>query len=47
MAAPIIDDVLQPLIEPLLLRLKPRHKEHPGRPRVSDRAVLKGILFVC
>ncbi|MEX3582992.1 MAG: transposase, partial [Burkholderia sp.] len=46
MEAPIIDDELWTLIEPLLPPPKPRPKEHPGRPRVSDRAALNGILFV-
>ncbi|CAE6848948.1 IS5 family transposase ISBugl2 [Paraburkholderia nemoris] len=46
MEAPIIDDELWTLIEPLLPPPKPRRKEHPGRPRVSDRAALNGILFV-
>ncbi|WOD20389.1 IS5-like element ISRme6 family transposase [Paraburkholderia kirstenboschensis] len=46
MEAPIIDDELWILIEPLLPPPKPRRKEHPGRPRVSDRAALNGILFV-
>ncbi|MBJ9658114.1 IS5-like element ISRme6 family transposase [Burkholderia cenocepacia] len=46
MEAPIIDDELWTLIEPLLPPPKPRRKGHPGRPRVSDRAALNGILFV-
>ncbi|MEX3581948.1 MAG: transposase, partial [Burkholderia sp.] len=46
MEAPIIHDELWTLIEPLLPPPKPRRKEHPGRPRVSDRAALNGILFV-
>jgi transposase len=46
MEAAIIDDELWTLIEPLLPPPKPRRKEHPGRPRVSDRAALNGILFV-
>jgi transposase len=45
MEAPIIDDELWTLTEPLLPPPKPRRKEHPGRPRVSDRAALNGILF--
>ena len=46
MEAPIIDDELWILIEPLLPPVKPRAKSDPGRPRVSDRAALNGILFV-
>lgn len=46
MEAPVIDDDLWTLIEPLLPRPKPRAKSDPGRPRVSDRAALNGILFV-
>ncbi|MEX3582573.1 MAG: IS5 family transposase [Burkholderia sp.] len=46
MEAPIIDDDWWTLIEPLLPPTKPRRKEHPGRPRLSDRAALNGILFV-
>lgn len=46
MEAPIIDDALWTLIEPLLPAPKPKRGEHPGRPRVSDRAALNGILFV-
>lgn len=34
------------LIEPLLPATKPRAKSDPGRPRVSDRAALNGVLFV-
>jgi transposase len=46
MEAPTIDDELWALIEPLLPPPKPRRKKHPGRPRVSDRAALNGILVV-
>ncbi len=46
MEAPIIDDELWILIEPLLPPAKLRAKSDPGRPRVSDRAALNGILFV-
>lgn len=46
MQAPIIDDELWALIEPLLPLPKPRRKSDPGRPRVSDRTALNGILFV-
>ncbi|MCQ0029333.1 IS5/IS1182 family transposase, partial [Burkholderia glumae] len=40
MEAPIIDDELWILIEPLLPPAKLRAKSDPGRPRVSDRAAL-------
>ena len=46
MQAPIIDDELWTLIEPLLPPSKPRRKKYPGRLPVSDRAALNGILFV-
>ncbi|WP_414629697.1 transposase [Burkholderia humptydooensis] len=46
MGAPIIDDELWALIEPLLPPPKPRRKKYPGRLPVSDRAALNGILFV-
>ena len=46
MEAPIIDDELWKLIEPLLPVVKPRAKSDPGRPRVPDRVALNGILFV-
>ena len=46
MGAPIIDDELWALIEPLLPPPKPRRKKHPGRLPVSNRAALNGILFV-
>lgn len=46
MGTPVIDDELWVLIEPLLPRPKSRNRERRGRPRVSDRAVLNGILFV-
>lgn len=44
MAAPLLTDTLWATIEPLL----PQHPKSPlgGRPRVSDRAALTGILFV-
>jgi transposase len=44
MAKPLLSDELWRLIEPLLPRPRPRPKG--GRPRVPDRAVLTGILFV-
>jgi transposase len=46
MPAPIIDDKLWALIEPLFPSPKPRHKRYPGRLPVSDRAALNGIQFV-
>jgi transposase len=46
MQAPIIDDELWTLIEPLLPKPGRRNNERRGRPRVSERAALNGILFV-
>ncbi len=46
MPAPIIDDELWKLIEPLLRPPKPRRKRYPGRLPVTDRAALNGILLV-
>lgn len=46
MGAPIVDDELWALIEPLLPTPKPRRKKYPGRLPVANRAVLNGILFV-
>ena len=46
MPAPIIDDELWALIEPLLPPPKPRRTRYPGRLPVSDRAALNGIVFV-
>ena len=46
MQAPTIDDELWTLIEPLLPQPKRRKRERRGRPRVSDRRALNGILFV-
>jgi transposase len=44
MAKPLVSDELWELIEPLM----PKRQPHPngGRPPVSDRAALTGILFV-
>jgi transposase len=44
MAAALVPDGLWDLIEPLLS--PPKLKLKGGRPRVPDRACLKGILFV-
>ena len=44
MAKPILSDKLWEVIEPLLLPEPPKPKG--GRPRVPDRAVLTGIIFV-
>jgi len=46
MGAPLIDDELWALIEPLLPPPKPRRKKYPGRLPVSNRTALNGILFV-
>ena len=44
MAAVLVPDTLWSLIEPLLpIRLP---KPHGGRPRVTDRACLAGIVYV-
>jgi transposase len=44
MSTPLLPDALWNLIQPLLPALPPRPKG--GRPRLSDRACLTGILFV-
>ena len=44
MAAALVPDALWSLIRPLLPASMP--KPQGGRPRVSDRACLRGILFV-
>ena len=44
MATALVPDCLWHVIEPLLPL--PRPKPQGGRPRVPDRACLKGILFV-
>lgn len=46
MQAPIVDDELWILIEPLLPPPKPRRTKNPGRLPVPNRATLNGILFV-
>lgn len=45
MAKQLVDDALWELIEPLL-PLPPARTNTRGRPRLSDRAALTGILFV-
>jgi transposase len=45
MAKQILDDELWQIIEPLLPKKKRRWR-YPGRKPLSDRAVLRGILFV-
>jgi transposase len=42
----IVPDGLWQRIEPLLPKPVPRDPRRPGRPRVPDRQVLGGILFV-
>jgi transposase len=44
MASPLVSDELWSVIEPLISKQKPRPRG--GRPPVSDRMVLTGILFV-
>ncbi len=44
MAKEILSDEFWSIVEPLIPKPPPRPKG--GRPRVSDRAALKGILFV-
>ncbi|MGB8061873.1 MAG: IS5 family transposase [Candidatus Sulfotelmatobacter sp.] len=44
MATPLLPDTLWNLIEPLLPT--PTRKPQGGRPRLSDRACLQGVLFV-
>ena len=43
MAKPLVDDALRELIEPRPPRRAP---QKTGRPRMSDRAALTGIIFV-
>jgi transposase len=45
MARPLVSDELWELIEPLIRRVRRRHR-FPGRKRLGDRRVLTGILFV-
>jgi transposase len=44
MSVPMVPEALWNLIEPLLPRRKPQPRG--GRPRISDRTCLRGILFV-
>ncbi len=44
MSKPLVSDELWAVVEPLLPHERPKPKG--GRPRVSDRAVLTGIVFV-
>lgn len=44
MKRPLVTDELWSIVEPLLPAEPPKPKG--GRPRVSDRAALTGILFV-
>jgi transposase len=46
MPKPLIDDELWTIIEALLPRRRRRVSVGRGRPRVSDRATLTGIVFV-
>jgi transposase len=46
MPKPLIDDELWTIIEALLPRRRRRASVGRGRPRVSDRATLTGIVFV-
>ena len=46
MPKPLLDDELWNIIELLLPRRRKRPKKGRGRPRVSDRATLTGIVFV-
>jgi transposase len=46
MEAPIVDDELWKVIEPLLPPAKPRREKYPCRLPVSNRAALNGVLFV-
>jgi transposase len=46
MAQPLLDDALWARLEPLLPKPRRRARRRGGRPRVSERAALTGILFV-
>ena len=46
MSKRLIDDALWTRMEPLLPKPPRRRFKHMGRPRVSDRAAMTGILFV-
>ena len=46
MAQPLLDDALWARLEPLLPKPRRRVRRRGGRPRVSERAALTGILFV-
>lgn len=46
MPAPLVSDDLWTTIEPLLPPHPPHDPAKGGRPRVSDRAALTGIIFV-
>ncbi len=46
MAYRLLDDALWSRVEPLLPRVHRGRGHRAGRPRVSDRAALTGILFV-
>lgn len=46
MAQPLLDDALWACLEPLLPKPRRRARRRGGRPRVSERAALTGILFV-
>ena len=45
MASPLVSDELWEVVEPLIPKVKRRHR-HPGRKRIPDRQTLTGILFV-
>jgi transposase len=45
MAQTLVSDELWGLVEPLIPKVKRRHR-YPGRKRIDDRRVLTGIVFV-
>jgi hypothetical protein len=45
MAQPLLEDELWARLEPLLPKPRRRARRRGGRPWVSDRAALTGILF--